>query len=154
MQKREGRSCALLRDEPSILGGSRRVILQGAAIAAAAGVIGLAISTAAQATSIHPNDARLIELADALEELERACNAHSAEHRSRNTDASDDEFDRLCSGFRPLEEEIAATPAAAMAGILAKARAAQVPTARGFNNCPFALSLADDVWRLFGGGAA
>ncbi len=33
MQKREGRSCALLRDEPSILGGSRRGILQGAAIA-------------------------------------------------------------------------------------------------------------------------
>lgn len=152
MQKHEGRSHALLRPEQlSNLDVSRRGLLQGAVAAAA---IGFTASTTAQAATVHPNDARLFELADALEAVEAACNAYTAEHRGQSTDASDDGFDELCSGFRPLEEEIAATPAATMVGVLAKARAAQVPTTRAFGDCPFGLSIADDVWRLFGGCAA
>ena len=132
---------------------TRRAALRGTA-AAALGLAAGAAPTLASAAPHHPDDARLIDNAAAAEALERACDTFTAEHRGRETDATEEAFGDLCRGFGLIEQEIAATPAATMHGVLAKARAAQVATMRAFDACPFGASIADDLVRLFGRGTA
>lgn len=139
---------------------SRALTRRGALCATAAAAVGLTVGAApafAGAGPLHPNDARLIELADAAEDVERRCNAFNAWRRDRPKsarDADDDAFGDICAEFLPIEEEIAETPAVTMAGVLAKARALQVPTCHQCAAADLGNSLADDVWRLFGGGSA
>ena len=109
-------------------------------------------SMAQAAPTLSANDRRLVELADAYEALDRRCNEHTAAHRHDHTPAKDDEFDVLTSGFGPLEEECAATPADSLAGVIAKARLCRSPTARGCADNEHAFSIADDLCRLHDAG--
>lgn len=129
---------------------TRRAALLGSAVSA----LGLGAGVAVQAAPVlSDNDRRLIELADAYEALDRRCNEHTAAHRHDDTNEADDEFDVLTTGFGPLEEECAETPADSMAGVMAKARLCRSPTARGCADYDHITSVVDDLWRLFGGGA-
>ncbi len=134
---------------------SRRAALFGAV--SATGFLGAAAADAAGllpnggAPALSANDAHLIVLADAYEDLERRCNAHTAAHRGDDTDEAEDQFNALTEGFAPIEDEMAATPADTMAGVLAKARACQITTMRHCAKEEVLLSAADDLHRLFGG---
>ena len=135
---------------------SRRVALFGAV--SATGFLGAAAADAAGVLSngvapmLSANDARLVILADAYEDLERRCNAHTAAHRGDDTDEAEDEFNALTEGFAPIEDEMAETLADTMVGVLAKARACQIRTLRHCAKEDVLLSAADDLHRLFGGG--
>ena len=137
---------------------SRRRAIFGAVALAAAPVAALPAMAAeilpnGAASVLSPNDARLFVLADAYEELEQVCNAHTAAHRGDDRDEVEDEFHTIAEGFGPIEDEMAETPADTMAGVLAKARACQVRTLRQCAKEDVLLSAADDLHRLFGGGA-
>jgi hypothetical protein len=97
---------------------------------------------------LSANDRRLVELADAYEALDRRCDEHTALHRYDHTLATDDEFDVLASGFEPLEEECAATPADSLVGVIAKARLCRSPTAQGCAGFDHITSIVDDLYRL------
>ncbi|WP_129218845.1 hypothetical protein [Lichenibacterium ramalinae] len=125
---------------------SRRSALRVYLTASLGLVAGVASAQAAPALSA--NDRRLVELANAYEALDRRCNEHTAAHHHDHTPATDDEFDVLTSGFGPLEEECAATPADSLVGIIAKARLCRSPTARGCADNEHAFSIADDICRL------
>ena len=129
---------------------SRRGALRGSLAASLGLAAGVAPALAAPVLSA--NDGRLVALADAYEDLERRCNAHTAAHRGDDTDEAEDEFNALTEGFAPIEDEMAATPADTLAGVLAKARACQVTTMRHCAKEEVLLSAADDLHRLFGGG--
>jgi len=132
---------------------SRRRALFGAVVLAAAPVAALAPLPAAAATPSQA-DARLLALADAYEALERRCHEHTAAHRhlrGRAFEIAEAEFDAIVERFLPIEEEVTATPADSLAGVLAKARMCQVPTARQCAQVDHVLSVADDLHRLFGG---
>ncbi len=132
---------------------TRRRALFGAVVLAAAPVVALAPLPAAAAT-LSPADARLLALADAYEALERRCHEHTAAHRHLRGRASkivEAEFDAIVERFLPIEEEVTATPADSLAGVLAKARMCQVPTSRQCAQFDHVLSVADDLHRLFGG---
>ena len=134
---------------------SRRGALRGSLAAS----LGLAagVAPALAALTLSANDAHLVALADAYEDLERRCNENTVASRSlvgEAADAAQDEFDALMDEFAPIEEEIAATPADSLVGLLAKARACQVPTARAFAENDHVLSVVDDLHRLFGRGRA
>jgi len=58
------------------------------------------------------------------------------------------EYYAMIGRFGPIEDELAATPADTMVGILAKARAMQVPTVRDCAHFEVSNSLADDLVRL------
>jgi len=125
----------------------------GAVVLAAAPVAALAPSPAAAATP-SPADARLLALADAYEALERRCHEHTAAHRhlrGRALEIAEAEFGEIAEGFLPIEEEVTATPADSLAGVLAKARMCQVPSSRHSSQFEHVLSVADDLHRLFGG---
>ncbi len=131
---------------------TRRRALFGAVVLAAAPVASLPAVAAAATPS--PADARLMVLADAYEALERRCHEHTAAHRhlrGRAFEIAEAEFDAIVEGFLPIEEEVTATPADSLAGVLAKARMCQVPTARQCAQVDHVLSVADDLHRLFGG---
>ncbi len=160
MLKREGRSSALLRPEelskPDV---SRRAALRGAAaVATAAIAIGVMASTPAQASPVHPNDARLIDLADtAMEALERACDAYTADHRGQRDRRQRGGLRRALPRLRPSSSR--RSPRRRPHTMVGRPR--QGPgrpgpgPARGFGDCSRSgCRLADDVWRLFGGGAA
>ena len=137
---------------------SRRRAIFGAVALAAAPVAALPAMSAEMlpngaASVLSTNNARLVALADAYEELERRCNAHTAAHRGSDRDEAEDDFNALTEGFGPIEDEMAETPADTMAGVLAKARACQVRTLRQCAKEDVLLSAADDLHRLFGGGA-
>ena len=127
---------------------SRRRAIFGAVALAAAPV---AIAPAHAASTLSPNVRRLVELADAYEALDRRCNEHTAAYRGNYPDEAEDGFSALTAGFGPIEAEIATTPADTMVGVLAKARACQVPTMRHCAEEDVLLSAADDLHRLFGG---
>jgi len=132
---------------------SRRRAIFGAVALAAAPVAALAPLPAAAVTP-SPADARLLALVDAYEALERRCHEHTAAHRhlrGRAREAAEAKFDAIVEGFLPIEEEVTATPADSLAGVLAKARMCQVPTARQCAQFDHVLSVADDLHRLFGG---
>jgi len=132
---------------------TRRRALFGAVVLAAAPVAALAPLPAAAATPSQA-DARLLALADAYEALERRCHEHTAAHRhlrGRAFEISEAEFDAIVEGFLPIEEEVTATPADSLAGVLAKARMCQVPTSRHCAQFDHVQSVADDLHRLFGG---
>ncbi|RYB06248.1 hypothetical protein [Lichenibacterium ramalinae] len=124
---------------------SRRRAIFGAVVLAAAPV---ALPAAQAASILSANDRRLVDLADAMWAIHDAAEAHIVEHFERETDKSEAEFSALTSSYSPVEDELAATPAASMQGALAKARACQVPTLRDVDGGPVALSLADDLYRL------
>ena len=129
---------------------TRRAALRGSLAAS----LGLAagVASAQAAPTLSDNDRRLVELADAYEALDRRCNEHSAAHRNDLTNAADAEFDILTTGFGPLEEECAATPADSIVGVMAKARLCRSPTARGCADNEHAFSIADDLLRLQAAG--
>jgi len=132
---------------------TRRRALFGAVVLAAAPVAALAPLPAAAVTP-SPTDARLLALADAYEALERRCHEHTAAHRhlrGRAFDIAEAEFNTIVEGFLPIEEEVTATPADSLAGVLAKARMCQVPSSRHSSQFEHVLSVADDLHRLFGG---
>ncbi len=132
---------------------TRRRALFGAVVLAAAPVAALAPSPAAAAT-LSPADARLLVLADAYEALEHRCREHTTAHRhlrGRDFEIAEAEFDAIVERFLPIEEEVTATPADSLAGVLAKARMCQVPTLRHCAQFEPVLSVADDLHRLFGG---
>ncbi len=120
---------------------TRRAALRGSAAAALGLAAGVAPALATPALSA--NDRRLAELADAYTALDVTVNAMS-------TDAPG--YDDLLDGFTSLEAEMAETPADTMTGVLAKARTCQSLTLRGCVES-VSLSIADDLHRLFGGGA-
>ena len=126
---------------------TRRNALRGS-LAASLGLVA-GVASAQAAPTLSANDRRLVELADAYEALDRRCDEHVAAHRHDLTNAADAEFDVLTSGFGPLEEECAATPADSLAGIIAKARLCRSPTARGCADNEHAFSIADDLCRLY-----
>jgi len=131
---------------------TRRRALFGAVVLAAAPVASLPAVAAAATPS--PADARLLALADAYEALERRCHEHTAAHRhlrGRAFEIAEAKFDAIVERFLPIEEEVTATPADSLAGVLAKARMCQVPTARQCAQVDHVLSVADDLHRLFGG---
>ena len=130
---------------------SRRTALRGS-VAASLGLLA-GVGAAHAEPTLSANDRRLVELADAYEALDRRCNEHTAAHRHDLTNAADAEFDVLTSGFGPLEEECAATPADSLVGIIAKARLCRSPTARGCADNEHVLSIADDLFRLHAAGA-
>ena len=118
---------------------TRRGVLAGSAAAA----LGLAagVGTALATPVLSANDARLVTLADAYEAVDVEVNA---------TLSTAPHYDGLVDRYQPIEDEVAATAADGLAGILAKARLCQAASIRGcVTELP--LSLADDVWRLFGG---
>ena len=120
---------------------SRRAALFGAV--ASTGALAGSAAMALAAPALSANDRRLAKLADAYAALDVNVNAMS-------TDAPG--YDDLLDGFTSLEAEMAETPAGTMTGVLAKARTCQSLTLRGCVES-VSLSIADDVWRLFGGGA-
>ena len=128
---------------------SRRRAIFGAVVLAAAPV---AVQPAHATPALSVNDRRLVELADAYEALDRRCNEHTAAHRYDHTSETDDEFDVLTTGFGPLEEECAVTPADSLVGVIAKARLCLSPTARGCADNERAFSIADDLCRLQAAG--
>ena len=114
----------------------------------------LAAIPAAAATIAGPNDTRLLELADAYEALDRRCDEHTAAHRHLTGEAmkaADDAFDIMVEGYGPIEEEVAATPADSLIGVMAKARVCQIPTARCCAAFEHVLSAVDDLHRILGG---
>ena len=133
---------------------SRRAALFGAVTATgflgAAGTAALGKGDAATAgpSVLTPADARLVELADAYEDIDRQCDAHYEAHGGRASKASEAAFDAITSQFGPVEAEIAETPADTMVGILAKARMCQSRSMRDMCNPEVALSIADDLVRL------
>jgi len=132
---------------------TRRRAIFGAVALAAAPVVALAASPATAAT-LSPADARLVALADAYEALERRCHEHTAAHRhlrGRAFEIAEAEFDAIAEGFLPIEEEVTATTADSLEGVLAKARMCQVPSSRHSSQFEHVLSVADDLHRLFGG---
>ncbi len=75
-----------------------------------------------------PSPARLLALADAYEALERRCHEHTTAHRhlrGRAFEIAEAKFDAIVERFLPIEEEMTATPADSLAGVLAKARMSQ-----------------------------
>ncbi len=132
---------------------TRRRAIFGAVALAAAPVATLA-SLPAAATTLSPVDARLVALADAYEALERRCHEHTAAHRhlrGRALEIAEAEFGGIAEGFLPIEEEVTATTADSLEGVLAKARMCQVPSSRHSSQFEHVLSVADDLHRLFGG---
>jgi len=124
---------------------TRRRAIFGAVALAATPVVALAASPATAAT---------LSPADAYEALERRCHEHTAAHRhlrGRALEIAEAEFDAIAEGFLPIEEEVTATPADSLAGVLAKARMCQVPTSRHSTQFEHVLSVAGDLHRLFGG---
>ena len=126
---------------------SRRTALCGS-VAASLGLVA-GVASAQAAPTLSANDRRLVELADAYEALDRRCDEHTAAHRNDPTNAADAEFDVLTTGFGPLEEECAATPADSLVGVMAKARLCRSPTARGCADFEHIESIVDDLWRLY-----
>ena len=126
---------------------TRRSALTGSAVAAMALAVG--VSTARASRVLSPNDARLVTIAAEIQATDDRLSVLSATHEQ----AEDlPEWDALIERFTPLEEEMVETPADTLAGVLAKARAAQVqPVANCVNG--IADSLTADLVRLFGGGA-
>ena len=114
----------------------RRTIMGAVALAAAPNTVRPA---PAAPRALDPLDARLIHLADAYEVLDRAVEALPSEAP---------EFDALVKRYSGIETEIADTPAASLAGVMAKARVCQFPTIRDFGDSPIAFSIADDLVRL------
>ena len=129
---------------------TRRNALRGS-LAASLGLVA-GVVTAEASPVLSANDRRLVELADAYEALDQRCNEHTAAHRDDLTNAADAEFDVLTTGFGPLEEECAATPADSLVGVIAKARLCRSPTARGCADNEHAFSIADDLLRLHDAG--
>ena len=110
---------------------SRRAALFGAVTAtgylgaAGTAALGQGMGVTPIPSALNPADARLVALADAYEDIDRQCDAHYEVHGGRATKASEAAFDAITSQFGPVEDEIAATPADTMVGILAKARMCQ-----------------------------
>lgn len=129
---------------------TRRTALRGS-VAASLGLLAGGASVQA-APTLSANDRRLVELADAYEALDQRCSEHMAAHRHDHSQATDAEFDVLTEGFSRIEAEIAVTSADTLVGVIAKARACQVPTARAFADNDHILSVADDLWRLHATG--
>ena len=118
---------------------TRRAALRGSAATALGLATGVAPTLAASVLSA--NDARLVTLADAYEAVDAEVNA---------TLSTAPHYDGLVDRYQPIEDEVAATTADSLTGIVAKARLCQAASIRGcVTEIP--LSLADDVWRLFGG---
>ncbi|RYC31366.1 hypothetical protein D3273_13330 [Lichenibacterium minor] len=117
----------------------------------AATALGLGAGTAAvqAAPALSAKDRRLVAIAAEIQATDDRLSVLSATHEQ----AEDlPEWDALIERFTPLEEEMVETPADTLAGVLAKARAAQVqPVANCVNG--IADSLTADLVRLFGGGA-
>ena len=95
------------------------------------------------APALSANDARLVALADAYAALEATVEV---------TPSTDPGYDALLRRYRPLEDALVTTLADTMAGVLAKARVLQVPSLRQCEEI-VSLSMADNLHRLFGGGA-
>ncbi len=139
----------------------RRAIFGAVALAAAPAAVQAAPMgvlktehTPAAASALSPADARLVALADAYEAMERRCHEHTAAHRhlrGRALEIAEAEFGEIAEGFLPIEEEVTATPADSLEGVLAKARMCQVPSSRHSSQFEHVLSVADDLHRLFGG---
>ena len=122
---------------------SRRAALFGAVTVAGVTAVA-AVPAMARAETLSPNDAQLVALADAYVALDAEVNA---------TRSTEPQYPSLIARYESLEEELVETPADGLPGILAKARVCQVPTAR---DCvtEIPISIADDVWRLFGSGVS
>lgn len=120
---------------------SRRTALFGAV--AATGALAGSAAAAMVPAGLTDNDACLVALAASYVALDATVNAMS-------TDAPG--YDELLDGFTSIEAEMAETPADTMTGVLAKARTCQSLTLRGCVE-GVSLSIADDLHRLFGGGA-
>lgn len=117
---------------------ARRTFLRGSTVLPIAGALPAAASV------LSPADARLVALADAYQALDREVSATSLEAPG---------FGDLISRYAELEVEAAEIPADSLAGVTAKARLCQSPAARGCADYGHVLSVVDDLWRLFGGGA-
>ena len=117
---------------------SRRAALFGAFTVV--GVSAAALPAKAGTGALSADDARLVELANAYEALAREVNATHSETPG---------YDALVGRFSDIEWEMQTTPSGSLAGVVAKARALQVPAMR---ECAegVSLSAADDVFRLFG----
>ncbi|MGI4941001.1 MAG: hypothetical protein ACRYHQ_10650 [Janthinobacterium lividum] len=146
MLSRERPRSAIALPMPAPLPPLTTALSRRAALFGAVTVSGALASSAAMAmvpAGLTANDRRLAELADAYVALDATVNAMS-------TDAPG--YDDLLDGFTSLEAEMAETPADTMTGVLAKARTCQSLTLRGCVE-GVSLSIADDLHRLFGGGA-
>ena len=118
---------------------SRRLALFGPVLGAAAAMwVTPPAEVLAQAA-----DARLVALADAYEAVDRQVNA---------TLSTAPGFAALVDGYGPIEDELVSTPAQSMTGVMAKARAMQVPAARECAEPELGNSLADDIIRLHAAG--
>ncbi len=104
-------------------------------------------SVPAATTASAPADARLVAIADELEAAFRWVAAYPSLGMD-DDEESHPEYYAMIGRFGPIEDELAATPADTMVGILAKARAMQVPTVRDCAHFEVSNSLADDLVRL------
>ncbi len=104
-------------------------------------------SVPAATTTLAPADARLVAITDELEAAFRWVAAYPSLGMD-DDEESHPEYYAMIGRFGPIEDELAATPADTMVGVLAKARAMQVPTVRDCAHFEVSNSLADDLMRL------
>ncbi len=162
MLKREGRShvrepllpatvplpglSAALSRRRAIFGAVTATGLLAGSAARGAGLLASG-SVPAATTTLAPADARLVAITDELEAAFRWVAAYPSLGMD-DDEESHPEYYAMIGRFGPIEDELAATPADTMVGILAKARAMQVPTVRDCAHFEVSNSLADDLVRL------
>ena len=123
---------------------SRRRAIMGVAAMAASPV--LAPPAMAVPAVLDAVDARLIQLTDAYYALDAA-------HRA-SASIDDRTLDLVMDRYGAIEEEMAETAAASMAGVLAKAKLCQLGIFRDCICANVPLSIADDLVRLYAEGGA
>jgi len=124
----------------------RRAIFGAVTLAAVPAAVLPALATALKSEET-PADARLVAIADELEAAFRWVAAYPSLGMD-DDEESHPEYYAVIGRFGPLEDELEATPADTMVGVLAKARAMQVPTVRDCAHFKVSNSLADDLMRL------
>ena len=126
---------------------SRRRAIFAAVALAAAPVAALPAMAAEMlpngaASVLSPNDARIVELADAYAALDTEVDAMPSTAPG---------YSDLIERYKLLEDEMVTTPADTIVGVGAKARVCQLSSLRDcMSDVP--LSVADDVWRLHAAG--
>ena len=116
----------------------RRAILGVATFAASPAVI---LPALAAPSGLDPADARLIELLDTYKAADVAVSNYPDEQDGPV-------FDALVQSLSDIENEMAATFARSMTGVMAKARLCQIPSLRDCMCAELTLSIADDLVRL------
>ena len=123
---------------PSTAFSRRRAILGIATFATSPRVV---LPALAAPSGLDPADAQLIRLLDAYKAADVAVSNYPDEQDGPV-------FDALVQSLSDIENEMAATPAKSMAGVMAKARLCQIPSLRDCMCAELTLSIADDLVRL------